>query len=59
MKNLVSSALSVSLLLAVPAHAETTLPLAPGKPAGVHQAELGADVMLWTFVGADAIAGLV
>ena len=59
MKNLVSSALAVLLLSAMPAYAGNTPPLMPGKPAGVHQAELGGDIVLWTLVGAAVIAGLV
>jgi hypothetical protein len=56
---LVSGALAVSLLSPLPAHAGNTPPLAPGKPAGVHQAELGADMVLWTVVGAAVIVAIV
>ena len=59
MKTLISGALAVSLLSPAPAHAGTTPPLAPGKPAGVRQAELGADMVLWTVVGAAVIVGIV
>ena len=59
MKTLISGAVASSLLLPVPAHAGSTPPLPPGKPAGVRQAELGTEMVLWTIVGAAVTVGIV
>jgi hypothetical protein len=41
------------------AAAETAGPLAPGKPAGVQQAQIYGNTVLYLAIGAGFIAGLV
>jgi hypothetical protein len=52
------AALVAASLLATSAFAADLPPLAPGKPAGVKQAELGGDLLLYVIGAAAIIAGI-
>lgn len=57
MRSLIAIALS-STLLASAAMAADVAPLAPGKPAGVKQAQMEMSTTTWVLLGAGAITAI-
>lgn len=55
----VTLAASVAALMTAQAVAGTVAPLAPGKPAGVHQAQLSQGLLIPLVIGGAAVGILV
>lgn len=62
-RSLVASLMAVALMGSAASAADistdTAGPLAPGKPAGVKEARIYGETVLWVAAGAAVIAGLV
>lgn len=56
MRTLIAIALAATMAATTAMAADTSGPLAPGKPAGVKQAELGATG--WTLIGIGVLAAV-
>ena len=56
MRTLIAVALSTTLTLSAAFAADSAGPLAPGKPAGVKQAELSQTA--WVLIGVGAVAAI-
>jgi hypothetical protein len=57
MRIVISLALATSLVASSAFAADSTSPLAPGKPAGVHQAQ-EMNTALWTLAGIGALTAI-
>jgi hypothetical protein len=58
MRTLISLALATSLLASSAFAADTASPLAVGKPAGVHQAQMEMSTTTWALIGVGAMAAI-
>jgi len=58
MRIVISLALATSLVASSAFAADSTAPLAPGKPAGVHQAQMEMNTAMWALIGIGAVTAI-